>query len=115
MDDSLETPAIEEGENRAKKPVGVGVAIRDDGVLVPMTDGIMKMPNIRPYHGKLHWTLEQRLAWLQGKTVVDTEERETSVRSARYENSVSISEMVEKKIKDNDTGELKIPSFTKVR
>lgn len=59
-------------EERAAR-IGNGLAIRSDGVLVPSTPDILKLPDIRPYHGDPNWTLEQRLDWLAGRTVRGTE------------------------------------------
>lgn len=61
----------EQQETRSAR-VGNGLAIRDDGILVPSTPDILKQQNIRPYHGDPNWTLEQRLDWLAGRPVRGT-------------------------------------------
>lgn len=63
---------ISKAEERAAH-VGGGLAIRDDGVLVPATPAILRLPNVKPYHGDPAWTLAQRLDWLAGRTVRGTE------------------------------------------
>lgn len=48
--------------NRAR-----GLAIRDDGMLYPATDNVLRQQNFRPYHGDPHAPLEERLAYLNGR------------------------------------------------
>lgn len=62
----------EKQEAAAKLPQGNGLAIRDDGILVPATPGILALPNVKPYHGDPNWSLQQRLDWLAGRTVRNT-------------------------------------------
>lgn len=49
-----------------KQNQGAGLAIRDDGTLVPSTPRILAQPNIRPYHGDPRATLQERLRYLAG-------------------------------------------------
>lgn len=44
----------------------VGWAIRDDGMLYPAYDSVLRQQNYRPYHGDVNASLEQRLRYLQG-------------------------------------------------
>jgi hypothetical protein len=46
----------------------VGLAIRDDGMLYPALDKVLRDPRYRPYHGDLNASLEERLRYLQGFT-----------------------------------------------
>lgn len=66
MDVHEKEEALEKSSPNSVAKIGRGLAIRDDGVLVPLTDDILKLPNIRPYHGNPNWTLEQRVMWLKG-------------------------------------------------
>lgn len=65
--------ALMRAADMSKAHVGVGLAIRDDGILVPCTPAILQQPNIREYHGDPNWTLEQRLDWLAGRPVRGTD------------------------------------------
>lgn len=49
-----------------KQNTASGLAIRDDGTLVPSTPRILAQPNIRPYHGDPRATLQERLRYLAG-------------------------------------------------
>lgn len=42
-------------------------AIRDDGMLFPALDSVLRNPRYRPYHGDINASLEERMAYLQGK------------------------------------------------
>lgn len=44
-----------------------GLAIRDDGMLFPATDGVLRQANFRPYHGDPMASLEDRLRYLNGQ------------------------------------------------
>jgi hypothetical protein len=44
-----------------------GLAIRDDGMLFPATDKVLRLHEFRPYHGDPNATLPQRLAYLRGQ------------------------------------------------
>lgn len=44
----------------------LGVAIRDDGMLYPAIDSVLRKPNYRPYHGDINASLEERMQYLQG-------------------------------------------------
>lgn len=51
------------------KPIitrNTGVAIRDDGMLYPAIDSVLRKANYRPYHGDLKASLEERMRYLQG-------------------------------------------------
>lgn len=50
---------------RRKQPTGW--AIRDDGMLFPALDSVLRNPRYRPYHGDINASLEERMAYLQGK------------------------------------------------
>lgn len=60
----------------SKKVVGNGLAIRDDGVLCPLTENILKQPNMKRYDGPMTPdfigagpdALANRLRHLDGKT-----------------------------------------------
>lgn len=45
-----------------------GVAIRDDGMLYPAIDSVLRNPRYRPYHGDIKAPLEERMRYLQGFT-----------------------------------------------
>lgn len=49
-----------------RKPAGW--AIRDDGMLYPAYDSVLRQPNYRPYHGDVNASLEDRMRYLQGFT-----------------------------------------------
>lgn len=43
-------------------------AIRDDGMLFPALDSVLRNPRYRPYHGDINASLEERMAYLEGRT-----------------------------------------------
>lgn len=49
-----------------QRPKAHGWAIRDDGMLYPALDAILRKPNYRPYHGDINASHEERMRYLQG-------------------------------------------------
>ena len=49
-----------------QRPKAHGWAIRDDGMLYPALDSILRKANFRPYHGDINASLEERMRYLQG-------------------------------------------------
>lgn len=49
-----------------RKPTGW--AIRDDGMLYPAYDSVLRQQGYRPYHGDVNASLEDRMRYLQGFT-----------------------------------------------
>lgn len=50
-----------------RRPTPKTFAIRDDGMLYPAFDSVLRNPRYRPYHGDPNASLEQRLAYLRGE------------------------------------------------
>lgn len=54
-------------EQPKRRPTPKTFAIRDDGMLYPAFDSVLRNPRYRPYHGDINASLEQRLAYLRGE------------------------------------------------
>lgn len=65
IDEGLEQ-RIAESRGRVRQDKKVPFLIRDDGVLLPNVPLIAKRQNMRPYHGDLHASLEERQNYLKG-------------------------------------------------
>jgi hypothetical protein len=104
--------ALMRAADMSKAHVGVGLAIRDDGILVPCTPAILQQPNICEYHGDPNWTLEQRLDWLAGRPVRGTEAgRQTVRQQAAQPQQQARSAQETTAAHQPSAGRPKIPSF----
>jgi len=83
MDIHEKEEALEKTSPNSVAKIGRGLAIRDDGVLVPLTDDILKLPDVRPYHGDPNWTLEQRIMWLKGMVPTAKQEQVDDAETLR--------------------------------
>jgi hypothetical protein len=83
MDVHEEEEALEKSRPNSIARIGRGLAIRDDGVLVPLTDDILRLPDVRPYHGDPNWTLEQRIMWLKGMVPTAKQEQVDDAETLR--------------------------------